>query len=119
MKMLILLSTAPALIGAATADMLPLKQGIFVPANVACKGASNADMVNYWGGKSSIGVAQAECTIAKLAKKGNVYTVTDSCKDIASGESIEGGPTVLTIASPTSFRMNGTSYRYCGPKPVW
>lgn len=119
MKLLILLGAAPALVGAAAADMLPLKQGIFVPANVACKGASNADMVNYWGGKSSIGAAQAECTIAKLVKKGNVYTVTDSCKDIASGDAIEGEPTALTIASPTSFKMGGTSYKYCGPKPVW
>ena len=116
---LLLALAVPALIGAATPDMLPLRHGIFVPANVACKGASNADMVDYWGGKSSIGVAQAECTIAKLEKKGTTYTVTDSCKDIASGEIIEGGPTVLTNASPTSFRMNATSYKYCGPKPVW
>ena len=29
---------------------------------------------------------------------------------------IEGGPTVLTIASPTAFRMSGTAYQYCGLK---
>ena len=119
MRLLVLLSAAPVMIGAATADMLPLKHGIFVPTNVACKGASNADMVNYWGGKSAIGVAQAECRIKKLSRKGNVYTVTDSCTDIASGGVIEGEPTALTIASPTSFKMSGTSYKYCGPKPVW
>lgn len=102
---------------AAAADMLPLKNGIFVPAGVACKGASNADMVNYWGGKSSIGVAQAECTIKKLKVSGQTYTLTDLCKDIQSGDAIEGGPTVLTIASPTAFKMNDKSYKYCGPKP--
>ena len=98
-------------VGAATADMLPLKQGIFVPVGVACKGASNADMVNYWGGKSSIGASQAECTIKKLTKAGTTYTVTDVCKDIQSGDVIEGGPTVLKIASPTQFGMNGKTYR--------
>ena len=106
-------------VGAAAADMLPLKQGIFVPVGVACHGASNADMVNYWGGKDSIGYSQAECTIKKLARKGTTYTVTDVCKDIQSGDTIDGGPTVLTIASPTQFRMNGKTYRYCGPKPQW
>ncbi|HEY7007112.1 MAG TPA: hypothetical protein VH392_11610 [Sphingomicrobium sp.] len=103
--------------GALAADMLPLKNGIYVPANVACKGASNADIVNYWGGKSGIGVAQAECTIKKLTKKGNVYTFTDECRDIQSGDKIEGdAATVLTIHSTTSFEMAGTSYHYCGTK---
>ncbi|HEY4070219.1 MAG TPA: hypothetical protein VGM04_01515 [Sphingomicrobium sp.] len=102
---------------ALAADMLPLKNGIYVPTNVACKGASNADIVNYWGGNSGIGVAQAECTILKLSKKGSVYTFTDECRDIQSGDKIEGdAPTVLTIRSPASFEMAGTSYRYCGTK---
>ena len=100
----------------AAADLLPLKIGIYVPTNVACKGASNADIVNYWGGKSGIGVAQAECTIKKIAKKGSVYTFTDECRDIQSGDLIEGGQTVLTVRSPTAFAMFGTSYRYCGTK---
>ena len=101
------------------ADLLPLKQGIYVPTNVACKGASNADMVNYWGGKSAIGVAQATCTIKKVSHVGKVYTLRDECRDIQSNDVIEGGPTKLTIASPTRFVMSGTAYRYCGPKPQW
>jgi hypothetical protein len=101
---------------AAAADMLPLRQGIYVPLASACKGASNAEMVNYWGGDSAIGVAQAECKIKKLAKAGTRYTVTDECRDIQSGDLIEGGPTVLTIAGPTRFEMGGTKYKYCGPK---
>jgi hypothetical protein len=101
---------------AAAADMLPLKQGIYVPVTSACKGASNAEIVNYWGGDSSIGVAQAECKIKKLAKTGTAYTVTDECRDIQSGELIEGGPTVLAIEGPTRFSMGGTDYKYCGTK---
>jgi len=101
---------------ALAADLLPLKNGIYVPTNVACKGASNADIVNYWGGRSGIGVAQAECTIKKIARKGNVYTFTDECRDLQSGDMIEGGQTVLTVRSPTAFAMFGKSYRYCGTK---
>jgi len=101
---------------AVAADMLPLKQGIYVPAARPCKGASNAEIVNYWGGKSSIGVAQAECTIKKLTRKGNVYTIADECTDIRSGETIVGPPTVLTVAGPTSFRLANTTYRHCGLK---
>lgn len=110
-----LLATA----GAATAagDLLPLRHGIYVPLASRCKGASNAEMVNYWGGRSAIGVAQAECTIKAVTRKGSVYTIRDECRDIQSGSKIEGGPTVLTISSPTAFRMGSDSYKYCGPKP--
>jgi hypothetical protein len=101
---------------ALAADMLPLKQGIYVPANRPCKGASNAEIVNYWGGKSSFGTAQAECTISKVARDGNVFTITDKCADIRSGGAIVGGPTVVTIANPTSFTRSGEAYRYCGTK---
>jgi hypothetical protein len=98
------------------ADLLPLKNGIYVPKNVACKGASNADIVNYWGGKSGIGVAQAECTIKAVSHKANVYTYKDECRDIQSGDLIEGGETVLTVRSATAFDLFGTAYRYCGTR---
>jgi hypothetical protein len=48
---------------ASAADMLPLKPGRYVPVKSACKGASNAEIVNCFGGKSSFGSAQAECMI--------------------------------------------------------
>jgi len=102
--------------GAIAADMLPLKQGLYVPIGRPCRGASNADIVNYWGGKSSIGASQGECTIKSMTRKGNVFTLKDQCRDIQSGDLIEGGPTVLTIASPIAFRMGGTAYHYCGVK---
>ena len=110
---------APLLLASSSvvaADMLPLKQGIYVPVATACKGAPNSDIVNYWGGKSSIGVSQAECTIRKLSKKGNVYTMVDQCKDIQTGDVVEGGPTVVTVKGPASFAMSGVSYKYCGTK---
>jgi hypothetical protein len=102
--------------GAHGADVLPLKQGIYVPANRPCKGASNAEIVNYWGGKSSFGSAQATCTIDKVTRDGKVFTITDKCADIRSGGEIVGGPTVVTIANPTSFTRAGETYRYCGTK---
>ena len=101
---------------AVAANMLPLKQGIYVPVGRPCRGASNAEIVNYWGGKSAIGVAQAQCTIKHLTRRGHVFTLTDECRDIGSNDLIEGGPTVVTISSASGFRMNNTSYRYCGTK---
>lgn len=98
------------------ADLLPLKQGIYVPRGRPCKGASNAEVVNYWGGKSAIGAAQGECTIRSVTHKGNLYTIMDKCRDIRSGDEIVGGPTVLKIFNPSQFRMSGTTYRYCGTR---
>ena len=108
--------TAACCTGAWAADMLPLKQGIYVPANRPCKGASNAEIVNYWGGNASFGSAQATCTISKLKRDGNVFTITDKCADIRGGGELAGGPTVVTIASPTSFTRDGEVYRHCGTK---
>ncbi|QGN54125.1 hypothetical protein [Novosphingobium sp. Gsoil 351] len=102
--------------GAIAADLLPLKQGIYVPTGRPCKGASNAEIVTYWGGKSSIGASQGECSIKTVTQKGNVFTLGDQCRDIQSGDVIVGGLTVLTIRNPSNFRMSGTNYRYCGTK---
>lgn len=102
--------------GALGADLLPLKQGLYVPVNRPCKGASNAELVNYWGGKSSFGSAQATCTISKVTRDGNVFTIVDKCADIRGGGEIVGGPTVVTIADPTHFTMAGEAYRHCGTK---
>jgi len=102
--------------GALAADMLPLKQGIYVPASRPCKGASNAEMLSYWGGKSSLGSAQVKCTITKLTRKGDVFTITDRCVDIRGGGEIGGEPTVVTIANPTSFTIGTQAYRHCGTK---
>ena len=68
------------------------------------------------GGKSSIGASQGECTIKALTRKGNVFTINDVCRDIQSGDVIAGGPTVITVAGPATFRMSGVSYRYCGTR---
>ena len=115
-----LLIVAPIFIAAfaataAPADMLPLKHGIYVPVGSACKGASNAEMLNYWGENNSIGDARTECTIKKLTKKGVVYTVSDVCHDIRTDSAIEGRPRAFTINSPTNFKIEGIAYRYCGP----
>jgi hypothetical protein len=96
------------------ADLLPLKPGLYVPAKSACKGASTAEIVNYWGGKSSIGSAQAECKITKMTQNGKVFTISDKCTDIRGGGEIAGGPTVLTIDNPTRFTRGSETYRYCG-----
>lgn len=102
--------------GAIAADLLPLKQGIYVPVGRPCRGASNAEIVNYWGGNSSIGASQGECTIKAVSHKGRVYTIHDKCRDIQSGDEIVGGPTVIEISSNAAFRMAGITYRFCGTR---
>lgn len=102
--------------GALGADMLPLKQGIYVPVDRPCKGTSNAEIINYWGGNSSFGSSQATCTITKMTHSGNVYTINDKCVDIRGGGEIVGGPNVVTIVNPSRFSMAGETYRRCGTK---
>jgi hypothetical protein len=70
-----------------------------------------AEIVNCWGGKSSIGSAQTECTIIKMTKNRKVFTITDPCTDLRGGRQIAGGPTVLTIDSPTRFTRDNEACR--------
>jgi hypothetical protein len=72
MAAMIAAAAAAASTSASAADMLPLKPGLYVPVKSACKGASTAEIVNCWGGKSSFGSAQVECTIIKMTKNGKV-----------------------------------------------
>jgi len=51
-----------------------------------------------------------------VTRKDNIFTITDKCADIQGGGEIIGGPTIVTITSPTSFTMAGVAYRYCGTK---
>jgi hypothetical protein len=108
--------TAASAATASTVDMLPLMRGVFVPVEVACKGAPNGEIVNYRGGRHSIGGTQIDCTIKKLTVKGTLYTISDVCRDTETGEVIPGSPSEVVVASPTRFEMSGTAYKYCGTK---
>ncbi len=96
------------------ADMLPLKNGIFVPVGRPCKGASNAEMVNYWGGRNALGNAGENCTIKALTHVGEVYTIRPVCKNL-DGHAEIGSDVVVRIAGPDQFLLGGRQYRYCGP----
>ena len=106
----------PVATGSVAADMLPLKRGIYVPVEEPCKGASNAAMRSYWGGKSAFSSSHAVCAIVKMTRNGNVYTITDKCEIVRGGSDEWVGETVVTIASQTRFTLEGVTFRYCGPK---
>ena len=49
---------------AAAGEMLPLKRGIYVDTRAACKGASRADTLSYWGGDNGINVGSRPAPLA-------------------------------------------------------
>lgn len=111
--------TAAALTAASAAvaaDMLPLTTGVYVLANRACKGASNADTMSYWGGNGALNVSQVDCKAGKVSKAGTVYTISQICTEIRSGEKFSPETIKVTIPNATSFTLDGQSYRYCGKK---
>jgi len=44
------------------------------------------------------------------------FSMGAGAADIKGGGAIAGGPTVVTITSPTAFTRAGESYRHCGSK---
>lgn len=116
MAKLILMLAATPLMLAASADQLPLKHGIFVITGTPCKGASNASIMSYWGGDNALNVSQAECRINRVSHKGTRYSMTRTCTEIQSGSSMGRETVQITIPNPSSFTIDGTSYRWCGMK---
>jgi hypothetical protein len=103
---------------AAAADMLPLKHGIYVDANVACKGASNADTMSYWGKDNGLNVSRIGCRIVRLSKNGSTYTLQRTCRGITGSGTFKDKVAVKMI-SASSFALIGdrsVTYRYCGRK---
>ncbi|SFR83832.1 hypothetical protein [Sphingomonas jatrophae] len=116
-----LAATLPA---AASVDTSPppggvyrLKPGIYVRQGVACGDAPNAAIRRYDGR----GIADAHsraCRARVLARKGNRYTVSQSCIDAGAGPAprVTERQTV-TVADALTFAVRtrgpAATYRYC------
>jgi hypothetical protein len=121
------LAAAPVLLltaaGAVAADMLPLARGIYVTVGTACKGASNADTLSYWGGNNGINDQQTGCTIKSLRKVGATYALNRTCRSVRFGGSFKDRVKV-TVLDRTTFLMQGRvpvgpgvrRFRYCARK---
>ena len=108
---------------AIAADLLPLKRGIYVRAGSACKGASNADTLSYWGERNGINDQRTRCVIKKLKRDGATYLIKRKCTSVRFGGSFHDEVSV-TVRSRMSFvykpwaahRPPSSAFRYCGPK---
>ena len=98
---------------AIAADMLPLTRGIYVRADRPCRGASNASIISYWGGKNGLNVAKRSCRIDRLRSEGRMHRLERTCEELQSGGSFTDRIEVRT-QSPTRFSLHGVTYRYCG-----
>jgi len=107
------------------ADMLSLERGIYVDIHVPCKGASNADIVSYWGKDNGINVSKAACSIKAMNMNGQRYNLRRACRDVY-GVSWHDELNI-TVLTRTSFILRPeqrwadvprqeTTVRYCGPK---
>lgn len=103
---------------AIAADMLPLKQGIYVDKRVDCSEFSNASMMSFWG--DQLNVAQVIGHIVQVSKSGNEYRLK------ISGEPVNGdGPAqevewTVTVYSKKEMKVQSEfgvdRYRWCFDK---
>ncbi|MCA1654001.1 MAG: hypothetical protein ABR588_11175 [Sphingomicrobium sp.] len=119
MKLRVTATIAVLLTGtsAIAADLLPLRHGIFVTAEIPCKGASFVDILSYWGGQNGINSQPIECRITKLTRSGQAYRLSRKCRDIRYGPSSYNQLTVV-VTDRNSFTINGVRYRYCGRRAI-
>ncbi|MDF0488548.1 hypothetical protein PX554_10445 [Sphingomonas sp. H39-1-10] len=94
-----------------------LKPGIYVQKGVACESAPNAAIRQYDGRGISDAHSRA-CRARVLARKGDRYSVSQSCIDAGAGPAprVSQRQTV-TVPDALTFTMQtrgpGTTYRYC------
>ncbi len=94
-----------------------LKPGIYVQKDIACGSAPNAAIRQYDGR----GIASAHtraCHARILSRRGNRYTVSQSCIDAGAGPAprfVERQTVTIRDALTFSLRTRGpgTEYRYC------
>lgn len=106
------------------ADMLPLRRGIYVEVGKPCKGASDVDILSYWGGRNGINMSKIGCTIRRMAKSTSNYRLYRTCTEIAFNRTFNDVLRV-TVFNRTSFMVYAhpqlaneadRRFRYCGPK---
>jgi hypothetical protein len=108
---------------AISADMLPLYRGIYVSAGVPCKGASNADIISYWGADNGLNIAKVACRIDRMSRSGPAFAMWRTCHEIVKGGSFRDRINI-TIFDRASFSIRGQAsfateprlLHYCGPK---
>lgn len=111
---LIVAATCAASVALA-ADRLPLQTGVFVRADVVCKGASNADTLSYWGEDGGINDQQDRCTIQTLERRGDVYRLGQICEAIRFGGQFSRS-TEVRVLGPARFEIENVEYRRCGDR---
>jgi hypothetical protein len=94
-----------------------LKPGIYVARGASCRSPANADIRQYDGRGLSTAHSRA-CRARVLSRKGNRYTVSQSCIDAGAGPAprfVERQTVTVPDALTFSLATRGaaTTYRYC------
>jgi hypothetical protein len=94
-----------------------LKPGIYVARGASCRSPANADIRQYDGRGLSTAHSRA-CRVRVLSRKGNRYTVSQSCIDAGAGPAprfVERQTVTVPDALTFSLATRGaaTAYRYC------
>jgi hypothetical protein len=96
-------------------DALPLRRGFYLPEGTPCARASSAELLLFTG--RGFNLSQAECRITRVRRQGEAYDITETCRDIRSGDRIDGqsrilpaGPEAYTLDSGGGSRLR---YRLC------
>lgn len=111
-KLTMLIMAFSAISSAQAEGLLPIKQGVYVDANVPCKGAPMADVQGYYGKTMSYG--QGSCTLLSVSQLNGGYKVKANCQNPDGSREKWAG--VFTVESEIHIKMDGVSKRWCASK---
>lgn len=101
-------ATTPAL----SKDFLPIRQGMYVRASVACRNAPNADVQAYFGNSLSYG--HGGCDIVRVNRTGRIFRITARCRDVGDNAPEQRVTQTWQVFSANEVIMDGEHYRWCG-----
>jgi hypothetical protein len=93
---------------------LPLHDGFYLDADVPCREAYTAAMLQIMGDRLEAG--RQLCTIKSVSRQGTAYVVTEACQETDTGR-MSPGKLTLDIPNDHTIVLGGkgrsTRFRYC------
>lgn len=90
---------------------LPLERGVYVATGADCKEPANAE-IRIWNGTGLSGSATRNCRPTIKSRKGNTYTVSNSCENTYDGTRTAEQQSI-TVSDATHFTLAGQKFRKC------
>lgn len=97
-------------------EQVPLTPGVYVLAGTTCANPANAAW-RVWDGRGLSGSSTKACRATITAKRGDTYTLRNSCEDTYDGSRTDE-TLAMTVTDQVHFSVKGQAFESCSMAQV-